>query len=123
MSPVSSRSALEAMPRHDVASANRFTVPGGQGVHCKRIANIGASEERRPVDVGTDRIEHSKVEMPAGMGATSIDQGDKLASEPRVDLARVLEVIAPELKQLRFHPALEGEGGKASLEPLARHVP
>jgi hypothetical protein len=57
---------------------------------CKRIANIGASDERQPVDVGTDRIEHSKVEMPAGMGVTSVDQDDKLASEPRVNLARVL---------------------------------
>src|ERR671911_1220386 len=32
MSPVSSRSALEAMPRHDVASATRCTVPGGRVV-------------------------------------------------------------------------------------------
>jgi hypothetical protein len=55
---------------------------------CKRIANIGASEERQPVDVGTDRIEHSKVEVPAGMAVTSVDQDDKLASEPRVDLLR-----------------------------------
>ena len=53
MSPVSSRSALEAMPRHDVASATRCTVPGGPGGHegSRSVADgagFAATVERGP---------------------------------------------------------------------------
>jgi hypothetical protein len=91
--------------------------------HLQTDCNIGASEERQPVDVGTDRIEHSKVEMPAGMRVTSVDQDDKLASEPRIDLARVLEVITSELNSFDSIPPSKGKGVKPPLEPLARHAP
>ena len=83
MSPVSSRSALEAMPRHDVAPATRLTVPGAGWSRSGHGMVTGAPPlitiRLKPVDEGTlaELFDH-------GFEALGADAADNTAAA-RVD--------------------------------------
>jgi hypothetical protein len=67
--------------------------------------------------VGTDRIEHSKVEIPAGVGAASVDQGDEFASEPRVTSLESSKSSRQSSNSVDSVPPSKGKGVKPRWNP------